>query len=290
MNKIAIITCSTSGLDYINGYEKIKKARTTIIINNKEYLDGLEIHPKQFYEQLDNLKEVPKTSQPSIGHLLDIYEQLKNEGYTDAIYISISDHLSGTYQSVCLTTSIIDDFNIHPFNSKTASFLTGFMAMEAYRLANEEKSVKEILDYLSILRDNDRIFLMVDDLKYLVRNGRLSNASAFIASTLKIKPLLEIGDDGKIVAKEKIRTTKRALDRVIESFLEETDNGNKAQFIFLFNTDAEENLNYTKKVLQEKGINTSQLIDAPVSPAIGCHVGKGVMGIGYIKKVEFLQQ
>jgi len=285
MKKIGIVTCSTSGLDYIKGYEAIKKGRTTIIMNNKEYLDGLEIHPKEFYEQLNDLKDVPKTSQPSMGQLLDLYQQLKDEGCTDIIYISISEHLSGTYQSVCLSKDLAEDINIHPFNSRSASFITGFMAMEAYRLANEGKSVEDILDYLSLLRENDRIFFMVDDLKYLVRNGRLSNAAGFIASALRIKPMLEIGEDGKIVAIEKIRTTKKALDRVVDSFLEETNNGKDAKFIFLFNTDALENLAYTKSRLEAVGIDTSQLIDAPVSPAIGCHVGKGVLGIGYIKNI-----
>lgn len=286
MSKIGIVTCSTSGLDYIEGYEEIKIARTTIIMNDKEYIDGKTIHPHEFYEKLDTIKDVPKTAQPSMGHLLELYEELKNEGCTDIIYISISEHLSGTYQAVCLSRDLVEGVNIHPFNSKTASFLTGFMAMEAYRLKEEGKSVEEILAYLSELRDNDRIFLMVDDLKYLVRNGRLSNAAGFVASMLRIKPLLEIGDDGKIVAKEKIRTTKKALDRVIDSFLEDTDNGKNAKFIFLLNTEALENINYTKKRLEEVGIDTSKLIDAPVSPAIGCHVGKGVVDIGYIKKTN----
>lgn len=283
LNKIAIITCSTSGLDYIKGYEDIRKARTTILFEGKELLDGLEIHPDEFYEQLDSIKDIPKTSQPSMGQLLGIYQELKIEGYTDAIYISISEHLSGTYQSVCLSKDLAEDLNIHPFNSKTASFISGFMAMEAYRMANEGKTVNEILDYLKQLRENDRIFFMVDDLKYLVRNGRLSNAQGFIAQALKIKPLLEVGEDGKIVAKEKIRTSKKALNRVVESFLDDTNNGKDAKFIFLFNTQAKANLEYVKQLLEQKGIDTSSLIDASISPAIGCHVGKGVVGIGYIK-------
>jgi len=285
MSKIGIVTCSTSGLDYIKGYEDIKIARTTIIMNDKEYLDGLNIHPHEFYEKLNTIKDVPKTAQPSVGQLLNIYEELKDEGCTDIIYISISEHLSGTFQAVCLSKDMIEGINIHPFNSKTASFLSGFMAMEAYRLKEEGKTVEEILTYLKKLRDNDRIFLMVDNLKYLVRNGRLSNAAGFVASALKIKPLLEIGEDGKIVAKEKIRKTKKALNRVIDSFLEDTNKGKNAKFIFLFNTEAIDNINYTKKRLEEVGIDTSKLIDAPVSPAIGCHVGKGVVGIGYIKDI-----
>jgi len=286
MTKIAIITCSTSGLDYLDGYEEIPKGRTSIIMDGKEYWDGLDLSPTEFYQKLDSLEKIPTTSQPSTGQLIDIYEELKTKGYTDAIYISISEYLSGTYQGVCLSKSYVEDLNIHPFNSGTASFLTGFMAIEAFKMANNGKSVDEILSYLSVLRDNDRIIFMVDDLKYLIKNGRLSNAAGFMATMLKIKPILEINDDGKIVGTEKIRTSKKAIDRVIEKFFDDTENGKNVEFIFLFNTDAPVHLAYVKTKLEEAGIPTANLIDAPISPAIGCHVGKGVMGIGYIKKTK----
>lgn len=283
MSKIGIITCSTSGLDYLDDCEDIYKARTTIIMDGKEYLDGKELHPREFYDQLDDLKEIPSTAQPSTGQLLDIYEEMKKEGYTDAIYISISSHLSGTYQGVCLSQTYEEDLTIHPFDSKSASFISGFMAIEARRMAREGKSVREILSHLEDLRDHDRIFFMVDDLKYLVKNGRLSNASAFLASMLQIKPLLEVNDEGQIVASEKIRTSKKAMNRVIESFLEETENGTSQRFTFLFNTEAPDKTAYFKKKLTESGMDVSSIIDAPISPAIGCHIGKGVIGIGYIK-------
>lgn len=283
MGKIAIITCSTSGLDYVDGFENIRAARTTIIMNGKEYIDGVDLRPTEFYNQLNDLEEIPQTAQPSPGQLLDIYNELKKEGYTDAIYISISEHLSGTYQGVCLSRSYLDNFSVHPFNSASASYITGFMAMEAYRLAEEDKSVEEILAYLEKLRDNDHIFFMVDDLKYLVKNGRLSNASAFMASMLQIKPLLEINDEGKIVASEKIRTTKKAINRVVDRFLEETNNGKDTLFTFLFNTESPTYVAIVKAKLEAVGFDTSQLITSPISPAVGCHIGKGIIGIGYVK-------
>ena len=283
MEKIGIITCSTSGLDYLEGYEDIYIARTTIIMDGEEYFDGKDITPSEFYQRLNGLEAIPTTAQPSTGQLLDIYEEMKSKGYTDVIYISISEHLSGTYQGVCLSKTYVEDLNIHPYNSMTASFITGFMAIEARRLASEGKSVKEIFAYLDDLQANDRIFFMVDDLKYLVKNGRLSNASAFLASMLQIKPLLELGSEGKIEASEKIRTSKKAMNRVVQSFLDETNNGRDQRFTFLFNTEAPDKIEYVKSKLEEVGFDTSSLIDAPISPAIGCHIGKGVVGIGYIK-------
>lgn len=286
MGKIAIITCSTSGLDYIEGYENIYCARTTIVIDGKEYTDGVDITPKEFYENLDTYESVPTTAQPSPGQLLDIYSELKDKGYTEAIYISISDQLSGTYQGVCLSTSYLEDFTVHPFNSESASYITGFMAMEAYRLAEEGKEAATILEHLDKIRENDHIFFMVDDLKYLVKNGRLSNSAAFMANMLKIKPLLEMTAEGKITATEKIRTSKKAINRIVHRFLEETDNGKDVSFTFLFNTEAPEYVAIIKEKLEAANFDTRQLITAPISPAVGCHIGKGVIGIGYVKKID----
>jgi len=285
MSKIAIITCSTSGLDYIDGYEDIESGRTTIIIDGKEYIDGIDLQPEKFYELLGTLDKVPKTAQPSPNQLLNIYSRLKEKGYTDAIYISISEYLSGTYQGVCLSTNYVDDFNIHPFNSRTASYVTGFMAMKAHQMAKEGATVHEILAHLEKMRDNTHIFFMVGDLKHLVKNGRLSNASAFMASILKINPLLEVSDEGEIVASEKIRTVKKALRRIVERFFEETNNGSDVEFSFLFNTQAPEHVRTLTALLETGGYDTKAMITVPLSPAIGSHIGTGAVGIGYIKKV-----
>jgi len=286
MEKIAIMTCGTSGIDYIEGYDDILLGRTTITIKGEEFLDGVTIHPKEFYDMLDTLDEIPQTAQPSTTQLLEKYEILAKQGFTDIIYISISEHLSGTYQGVYVTKTMVDNINIHPFDSGTASYITGFMATEAHRMAAEGKSVEEILAYLQKLKDHDRIVFMVDDLKYLVKSGRLSNASAFLASMLKIKPLLEIGEEGKIVGTDKIRTSKKAIDKVISSYLADTNNGTDAKYTFFFNTESPKHIAYVKEQLEALGIDTSSIPDNPISPAIGCHVGKGVIGIGYIKNFE----
>lgn len=286
MGKIAIITCSTSGLDYVEGCEHIFSARTTIVIDGKEYTDGVDITPTEFYENLDTYENVPSTAQPSPGQLLDIYTELKEKGYSEAIYIAISDKLSGTYQGVCLSTSYLDDFTVHPFNSQSASYITGFMAMEAYRLAEEGADAATILEHLDKIRENDHIFFMVDDLKYLVKNGRLSNSAAFMANMLKIKPLLEMTEEGIITATEKIRTPKKAIKRIVHRFLEETNNGKNTCFTFLFNTEAPGYVALVKEKLEAAGFDTSRLITAPISPAVGCHIGKGVIGIGYVKSFD----
>lgn len=286
MGKIAIITCSTSGLDYIEGYEDIYSARTTIVAEGKEYVDGLTMKPTEFYEALDTYQDIPTTAQPSPGQLLDIYNEIKEKGYDEAIYISISDKLSGTYQGVCLSTSYVEGLTVHPFNSESASYITGYMAMEAHRMATEGFDAPTILAHLDKIRENDHVFFMVDNLQYMVKNGRLSNASAFMANMLKIKPMLEILDNGTIAATEKIRTSKKAVNRIVDRFLEETDNGKNTRFTFLFNTEAPTHEATIRQKLEAAGFDTSQMISHPISPGVGCHIGKGVIGIGYVKDFD----
>ena len=89
--------------------------------------------------------------------------------------------------------------------------------------------------------------------------------------------------EGKITATEKIRTSKKAINRIVTRFLEETNNGKDTRFTFLFNTDAPKYVAIVKEKLEAAGFDTSQMISAPISPAVGCHIGKGIIGIGYVK-------
>ena len=99
------------------------------------------------------------------------------------------------------------------FDSKTVGYLQCKMAFTAHEMAKAGKSMDEIIEELSFIRDNNHVYFAVNDLSYLVKNGRLSNAANFIAGLLKIKPLLEIDKNGAVVTAEKIRTfTKAAID------------------------------------------------------------------------------
>ncbi len=286
MQKIGIVTCSTSGLDYIDGYDDIESARTTITIDGKEYVDGINIRPETFYENLPHFKDIPRTAQPSPGQLIDIFGRYREKGYTDIIYLSISDKLSGTYQTVEVVKKSVEGIKIHPFNSLKASYLTGYMAITAHKMAAEGKHVDEIIPYLEKMRENAYVYFAVNDLTMLVKNGRLSNASALMANMLKIKPLLTLNENGEVVAIEKIRTIKKAIKKIVDNYSLETNNGHDTMFSFLFTTGCAELEEKIMAALNEKNIDNSNLITYPISPAVGCHIGNSLIGIGYIKKFD----
>ena len=172
----------------------------------------------------------------------------------------------------------MDDLKVTVYDSKTVSYPQAAMILEAGRLIKEGKSITEVIKSLDYIRENSRLVFAVPELKYLVKNGRLSNASGFLGSMMKIKPLLEVTREGKVVSVEKIRTMKKALVRVIEKVIEETK-GIKGEFVIIHADNPTECEN-VRVLLKNEGINDVK--DYPLAPVVGCHSGPGAICVGFI--------
>jgi DegV family protein with EDD domain len=281
MSKIAVISDVNAGLDYL-GYEpEIPVLRSVINFGEEHYVDGIDIMADQFYEKLQNSPVVPSTSAPTVGEAIELLERLLSEGYTDVIMCSISYKLSSIGQMVeNLQNEYRGRLNIHVIDTKTATYFQGFIAVEAKRLVEEGKSIQEILDYCHYLVENSHAYFVVDDLKYLVKNGRLSGAAGFVGSLLKIKPVLELDKEGRIVPKVKVRTQRKALEVATQMFMEEIKDAKKV-YIIVEHTLAEEKGKELVRYFQESCPNAVAVDLHMVTPAVGAHIGCGVLGFGY---------
>jgi DegV family protein with EDD domain len=240
MSKIAVISDVNAGLDYLGYDPEIPVLRSVINFGEEHYVDGIDIMADQFYEKLQNSPVVPSTSAPTVGEAMELLERLLSEGYTDVIMCSISYKLSSIGQMVeNLQNEYRGRLNIHVIDTKTATYFQGFIAVEAKRLVEEGKSIQEILDYCHYLVENSHAYFVVDDLKYLVKNERLSGAAGFVGSLLKIKPVLELDKEGRIVPKVKVRTQRKALEVATQMFMEEIKDAKKV-YIIVEHTLAEE--------------------------------------------------
>ncbi|MEC9485564.1 MAG: DegV family protein [Candidatus Izemoplasma sp.] len=282
MSKIAVIATSTSCLDYVDiSTENLRIWRMKITIEDDSYNDFTEITADAFYDKLlQNNNLVPSSSMPSPGELHLLLDDLKSNGYDEVIIITISSELSGTFNATSLALNAYEgDIKTHVIDSKNAAISEGFLSLEALRLIDEGKTAEEIISYLEKLRINRKQYFMVDNLRLFVANGRLSGASGFIGSMFKIKPILEVNDDGKIVPFKKIRTQKRALKEMVElviNDLRDIDN-----FIVTYDTsNNKEGFAYIKERMEEAFPNYRH-IEAPITPVIGCHTGIGTVGIAY---------
>lgn len=281
MAKIAIITDVNAGLDYLGYDPQIPTLRSIINFKDEHYVDGIEIKADEFYERLSKDDTIPSTSAPTIGEAMELLEKLIGEKYTDVIMYSISYQLSSIGQMVeNLKSEYSDKINIYVVDTKLATYMQGYLAITAKKMVEEGKSVTEILDRTEYLINHQHAYFVVDNLSYLVKNGRLSGAAGFVGSMFKIKPILELNKEGKIVSKEKVKTHKRAIERALELFCEEIKDAKETQ-IFVFHTLRENEAEEIKKYLENK-VNTSLPIEVHmVTPAVGAHIGCGILGFGY---------
>ncbi|MBN2268312.1 MAG: DegV family protein [Acholeplasmataceae bacterium] len=282
MNKTAILVCSNAGLDYLEYPKDIIILRSVIHFGTDEsYNDFIDMDAKTFYERITkDPDDVPKTSYVSVGKMIEYFEELEKEGYEEALVITISSELSGLYEAVKRTANEVN-IKVTAFDSKTLAYAEAYMALEAHRLASEGKMVKDILPYLEQIRDNDRIYFAVNTLLYLVKNGRLSKLSGTLGTMLQLKPLLMLGDNGKVETVEKIRTIHKAHQRVLEKYIEDTKDLDVITYIS--HAHADEYVDWFKKEIH-KVYPDREIIVAYLTPVVGAHTGPKGIGVGYIKK------
>ncbi len=283
MKKIGIIVCGNSGLDYIDHDYDIRLIRSMLFVGDKEYIDYVDIKAEDFYTMIKEDSSLhPTTAQTATGVILETYEEMKKDGYEEIIAITISSKLSGTYEGAVMASNMIDGVNVTVFDSKSVAYPEAYMALEAARMANEGNDVPEIIDRLSHIRENSGLIFSVDTLKYLVKNGRLSGASGFLGSMLKVKPMLALSREGKVEPVEKIRTRQKALNRIVEKFAEEIHE--EGMEVFLVHANAFDALDQVRSGLKERLENIGEIKDYLLTPVVGAHTGHGALAIGWIKK------
>lgn len=278
--KIGLVVCGNSGVDYMKLDYPVKLIRATLNLGGKEYEDYVDIQAKEFYEIVVNNPDINiSTSQTSTNKITNIYEELKDEGYTDIIAVVISSKLSGTYQGAVLAKDMVEGVNVYVIDSRSVSYGEAYLVLEAIKMIKNGKKTREIIDKLEKIRDNIYIYVLVDTLKYLVKNGRLSAASGFLGTLLKIKPLLHVQRDGTLVPFEKIRTKTKAQARLLEVI--ESDIKNKNVVLFIAYTNNEDEAKDMKEKISaiRPDINIELV---PLTPVVGAHAGPGTLGVGYI--------
>ncbi|SHH64692.1 DegV family protein [Clostridium grantii] len=275
MEKIALVADSASDLTK----EQIEKYNVTvlplkIIYKNNEYLDGIDITPEEVYERLE--EEIPSTSLPSPQDIENVFTKLENEGYTHVIAIPLSSNLSGTYNTVKLIADNHPKLTSTIFDSKSLTLGTGSLVLACGEMLQQGKSYKEIVEQLPLMRDNVTVYYVVDTLKYLIKGGRIGKVSGTIGSLLNLKPIISIDKDGVYYTYAKIRGKKQATSKLI-SIAEESLKKGKAKIWIMHGGCLDEG-----KAILEKFKNMPNITSLEfgcISPALGVHTGKGLIGL-----------
>ncbi|GAA0178659.1 DegV family protein [Clostridium sediminicola] len=280
MEKIALIADSAADLNYdiIKEYN-VNVLPLKIIYKNKEYLDGITITADEVYEKLE--EEIPSTSLPSVQEVDDLFTKLEENGYTHIIAIQLSSNLSGTYNTVKLVSENHPNITTTVFDSKSLTLGTGALVIGCGEMIKNGRSYNEIVSQLPEMRDRATVYYVVDTLKYLIKGGRIGKVSGTIGSMLNIKPIISINKEGVYYTYDKIRGKKQALKRLL-SIAEESLKTSKCR-IWIMHGGSEEEGNLLFEKFKSLS-NITSLNFGCISPALGVHTGKGLIGLIIVKE------
>lgn len=286
MKKMVMVTDSCSDLTQ----EQVEQMDIRIIpltveiegVTYAHYPDERELEIKAFYQMLRD-KKIAMTSLINVGSFLLFFEALLKEGY-DILYIGFSSALSGTLQSAKvaweeLKTQYPDD-RIVIVDSLCASMGQGLLIWNAWKLKEEGKTIDEIADWVNQNKLNLVHLFTVDDLGTLKRGGRLSDTQAFLGSLLRIKPILHVDNQGRLVPLKKARGREFSLESMIEQMKDRIIEPEK-QTIFISHGDCLTEAEKVGNMIKEK-YHVHDIVYNHIGPIIGAHSGPGTIAIFFM--------
>ncbi|WP_431800199.1 DegV family protein [Halobacillus andaensis] len=279
---VAIISDSACdlSLDYLHKMN-VECLPLGVTIRDKEYEDGKSITPEKVYSLMRN-GEAPKTSQVSPEAFRKTFTTYVEQG-KPFIYFAFSSELSGTYQTAKMIEQEIKEeqpeAQFEVIDTKAASLGYGLIIIRAAELAQEGKSINEIVQTGRYYSDHIEHIFTVDDLEYLYRGGRVSKTAAFVGSLLKIKPLLHV-DNGKLIPLEKIRGSKKVLKRMIDLMKERGVSLDQQRIAISHGDDIETAQKLSAMIKEEFG--TKDIHIEMVGAVIGAHAGPGTIALFFL--------
>lgn len=255
---------------------------TPVVIEGEDYLDGKTIFPGQFYQMLRSGTEV-KTYHINEFMFREAFLPYAERG-DSLIYICFSTGIAGTFNAANLAKREIlsehPDFDLTIIDSKCASTGFGLIVQLAARMIENGEPKQTVIDAVELHCANMEHILTVETLDYLYKGGRLSRTSAIAGGILDIKPIIEVNDDGALVAIEKVRGRAKSLKRCVD-IVGERGVDLKNQTIGLVNGDDRAASDQVKAMLQER-FGCTKFMENYVGCAIGAHTGPGIIGITFL--------
>jgi DegV family protein with EDD domain len=193
----------------------------SLIVDDYQIVDDHTFDQKDFIKRVADSPNCPKSACPSPERYMQAYEG----GYDAVFVVTLSEKLSGSYNSAVLGKQLFEkehpETKVHVINSRSASVGQTLIALKAEELAQTSASFDEIVTQVERFRDGMNTYFVLNNLETLRKNGRLSNLKAVIASVLNIKPVMGATPEGTICQLEQVRGIKRAHERMADIVVKE---------------------------------------------------------------------
>ncbi len=281
--KVKVVVDSTAYIpkEMLNEND-ISVVSLNVLLDGESYRE-VDLENEFFYKKMDESNEIPKSSQPSIEEMKNVFLSIAKDGY-DIVGIFISSKMSGTYSTAHLVRDIVleeyPNTNIELIDSRSNCMEMGFSAIQAGRAAKKGESIEKVVEEAKKVINSSRFLFVPETLKYLKKGGRIGSASALFGTILQIRPILTV-ENGETSVYDKVRTKKKAVEVILKKVLDDmTERGLGEVIVHHINCE-EEGLNLAKRL--EKELKIPVKIQS-IGAIIGLHVGPGSIGVAYYTK------
>ena len=246
-----------------------------------DYIDGVTITHREFYEKLIECDDIPVTSQASPAAFADEFEKCRERGEA-AVVITVSSKLSGTYQSANIAAA--DFENVFVVDGKSVAIGSGILAEYALSLADAGMSAEAIAEEIRRERENVCVIAMLDTLEYLKKGGRISKSAAIAGGILSIKPVITV-DDGEVAILGKARGSKQG-NNLLAKMIETAGGVDFEKPLLLGYTGISDLLlrKYIEDSCEMWCGNEEKLRTEIIGSSIGTHAGPGAIAAAFFKK------
>ena len=205
--------------DEISEKDYIEIVPLTVIFNDREYIEGVDIKKEEFYKKVKEIKQIPKTSQATYMEFKEVFDKFITEGY-HIICMTGAANASGTFQSAMIAKNDVNENEkIHIFDTRNLSLGSGQYVIKACALLEEGLGFEEIIDELENTRSSVRLLFAPYTLDFLKQSGRVPVATALIGNMLNIKPIFFF-DNGEAKLVNKVRGIKNIASKLVDIILE----------------------------------------------------------------------
>ncbi|MBW8767106.1 MAG: DegV family protein, partial [Geodermatophilales bacterium] len=274
---VAVVTDSTAYLpeDLVSDLG-IEVVPLYVVLAGRSGREGCDIGPADVARAMAARGQSVSTSRPTTGDFVAAYRRTLDAGADRVVSIHLSAELSGTWDAARMAASQVGEHLVTVVDSRSTAMGLGFAVLAAARAASSGADAEAVTEIARRTAGATRIFFVVDTLEHLRRGGRIGAAAAVLGSALAVKPVLHMLD-GRVVPLEKVRTSARALHRLVQRAVEEAGDGPVS--VAVHHLAAAERAERLAAEMKERLPELQELHVSELGAAIGAHVGPGAVGI-----------
>jgi DegV family protein with EDD domain len=247
-----------------------------VVVGGRDHVEGRDITPEQVAAALREYTIV-STSRPTPQVFAEAYQRLADDGATAIVSIHLSSQMSGTFEAARLAAAEAR-VPVEVVDSETIGMAMGFAVVTAAETAAQGAEVGAVLDAVRSRLEPSGVLFYVDTLEHLRRGGRIGAASALLGSALAIKPILAVRG-GRIVPVEKVRTSSRAVARIIAMVVEHVAQGGHVVDLAVHHLDAADRAEQIAAELRTVVPGSPMVVVVELGAVVGAHVGPGTVAI-----------